>query len=115
MRPWLAQARSSSRIQRMPSGSRPLAGSSRISTCGSPSIAAAMPSRWLHAQRVALELALGGRGQADQLEHLVGPLARDSRPAAQTTRRWLRPVRPLCALDASSTAPTVPSGSGRSA
>ena len=34
------------RIQRMPSGSRPLAGSSRISTSGSPSSACASPSRW---------------------------------------------------------------------
>ena len=33
------------RIQRMPSGSRPLTGSSNIRICGSPSIAAAMPSR----------------------------------------------------------------------
>src|SRR6266542_3628505 len=31
------------------------------------------------------------------------------------TRKWLRPVRPLCALDASRTAPQVRSGSGRSA
>ena len=34
------------RSQRMPSGSRPLAGSSRISTRGSPSSAAARASRW---------------------------------------------------------------------
>src|SRR5262245_5861168 len=33
------------RIQMMPSGSRPFTGSSRTSTCGSPSNAAAMPSR----------------------------------------------------------------------
>ena len=31
----------------MPSGSRPLTGSSHRSTCGSPSSAAAMPRRWL--------------------------------------------------------------------
>src|ERR671927_415604 len=31
----------------------------------------------------------------------------------QQARRWLRPVRPLCADDASSTAPTTRSGSGR--
>ena len=35
--------------------------------------------------------------------------------AAQMTRRWLRPVRPLCALLASRTAPTWRIGSGRSA
>ena len=34
------------RTQRMPSGSRPLTGSSKSSTWGSPRSAAAMPSRW---------------------------------------------------------------------
>ena len=34
-------------IHRMPSGSRPLTGSSNISTLGSPSMVAAMPRRWL--------------------------------------------------------------------
>ncbi len=37
----------SSRIHRIPSGSRPLTGSSDMRTSGSPSRAAAMPSRWL--------------------------------------------------------------------
>ena len=46
MPPRSAKSRSSPRIQRMPSGSRPLAGSSRISTSGSPSSACASPSRW---------------------------------------------------------------------
>ncbi len=41
-----AKSRSSLRIQKMPSGSSPFAGSSRISTRGSPSSAWAMPSRW---------------------------------------------------------------------
>ena len=44
--PRSAKPRSSPRIQRMPSGSRPLAGSSRISTSGSPSSAWARPRRW---------------------------------------------------------------------
>ncbi len=44
--PRSAKSRSRPRIQRMPSGSSPLAGSSRISTSGSPSIACASPSRW---------------------------------------------------------------------
>ena len=34
-------------IHKMPSGSRPFTGSSNMSTFGSPSIVAAMPSRWL--------------------------------------------------------------------
>ncbi len=44
--PRSAYSRSRSRIQRMPAGSRPLAGSSRISTWGSPIRAVAIPSRW---------------------------------------------------------------------
>ena len=46
MRPRAARFFSRLRIQRMPSGSRPLTGSSSSSTAGSPSSAAAMPSRW---------------------------------------------------------------------
>ena len=45
-RPRAACSRSSPRIQRMPGGSRPLVGSSRISTSGSPSSAAAIARRW---------------------------------------------------------------------
>jgi hypothetical protein len=45
-RPLAACSRSSRRIQLMPGGSRPLVGSSRISTSGSPSSAAAIASRW---------------------------------------------------------------------
>ena len=41
------QRRMRFRIHRMPSGSRPLTGSSNIRISGSPSSAAAMPSRWL--------------------------------------------------------------------
>src|SRR5450759_5047010 len=44
--PWLLRWRKNIRSHRMPSGSRPLAGSSSRSTWGSPSIAAARASRW---------------------------------------------------------------------
>ena len=44
--PRAACSRSSPRIQRIPGGSRPLTGSSRISTSGSPSSAAAIARRW---------------------------------------------------------------------
>ena len=44
-RPSAASPRRYPRIHRIPSGSRPFTGSSKISTGGSPSIAAAMPSR----------------------------------------------------------------------
>ena len=46
VRPSAASPRSSDRIQRIPSVSRPFTGSSRITVRGSPSSAAAMPSRW---------------------------------------------------------------------
>ena len=46
VRPCAARFFSRLRIHRIPSGSRPLTGSSSSSTAGSPSSAAAMPSRW---------------------------------------------------------------------
>jgi len=49
VRPSAASARSSVRIQRMPSGSSPLTGSSSTRVAGSPSSAAATPSRWPNA------------------------------------------------------------------
>ncbi len=46
VRPSSASCRARLRTQRMPSGSRPLTGSSRTTTGGSPSRATAMPRRW---------------------------------------------------------------------
>ena len=46
VRPSAAAPRRKSRSQRMPCGSRPLAGSSRTRTSGSPSSVAARPRRW---------------------------------------------------------------------
>ena len=46
VRPSAARLRSSDRTQRMPSVSRPLSGSSRMTVRGSPSRAVAMLSRW---------------------------------------------------------------------
>ena len=45
VRPCEARCTSTSRIQRMPSGSRPLAGSSSTTVCGSPSSTPASPRR----------------------------------------------------------------------
>ena len=53
----------------MPAGSMPLAGSSRISSAGSFSSAAASPSRWLHAEAVGLHEVVGPIAQPDPLEH----------------------------------------------
>ena len=44
--PRSAKSRRNERIQAMPCGSRPVAGSSRISTLGLPMRACASPSRW---------------------------------------------------------------------
>lgn len=46
VRPSSARLRTYPRNHRTPGGSRPLVGSSRTSTAGSPSMAAASPSRW---------------------------------------------------------------------
>ena len=89
VRPSAARSRSSSRIQRMPSGSRPLTGSSSIRTAGSPSSAAAMPSRCpmpSEKPRTRRRRPL----QADQVEDLVDPRAREAvalREAQQVARR----------------------------
>ena len=85
-----ARWRRNPRSHRMPSGSRPFAGSSRMMTRGSPSRAAARPESLPHAHRVAA-CALARRGQ-DAHE------ARASRPrdwpgsstAAARVSRWLR-------------------------
>ena len=61
------------RIHTMPSGSSPLTGSSSISTGGSPSSAAAMPSRWRMPRENPPTRLRGHAGQADQVEHLVDP------------------------------------------
>ncbi len=46
VRPSAARSRTRERIHSTPSGSRPLTGSSNMTVAGSPSSAAAMPSRW---------------------------------------------------------------------
>src|SRR5271157_734916 len=87
VRPCAAGFFSRLRIHRMPSGSRPLTGSSSSSTAGSPSSAAATPSRCamprenLPARRpdVEAEVVHGGRGaialdQAACLDHENPPV-----------------------------------------
>src|SRR5512132_2567307 len=113
VRPWSASCRRKPRSQWTPSGSRPLAGSSRISTWGSPSRAVARPRRWRMPsekpptrRRAAWVRPTWSRTWSARLR---------GRPAAvATTRRWLRALRPGWKLDASSTAPTWRMGSGSS-
>ena len=75
--PRSAKSRSRPRIQRMPSGSRPLAGSSRIRTSGSPSSAWAKPEALAHAERVLADPPPGRRlVEADELQQRVDALRR---------------------------------------
>ncbi len=70
--PRLAYSRSRLRIQWMPAGSRPLAGSSRIRIFGIAQQGVGDAEALPHAERVVLDPALRlVRGQADELEHLV--------------------------------------------
>ena len=77
--PASAKPRSRPRIQRMPSGSRPLAGSSRIAPPGRRAAHGRCPSRCRMPREYVPDPALGlGVGQADQLEHLVDACARQA-------------------------------------
>ena len=101
-------------IHRIPSGSSPLTGSSSNSTEGLPSIAAAMPTRWL---------------MPSEYPRTRWPATsrRPTRSSTSSTRRrgrpwvwarnsrWLRALRPGCIALASSSAPTVRSGWASSA
>ncbi|PSK52165.1 hypothetical protein B0E38_04863 [Streptomyces sp. 111WW2] len=105
VRPSAASAFIRLRTQWMPSGSRPLTGSSKSSTWGSPSSAAAMPSRWPMPREKPLERRLATSW-------------RPTTPSTSSTRRagmpdswarlsrWLRAARPPCTALASRSAPT---------
>ena len=97
------------RSQRMPSGSRPLDGSSSSRTCGSPSSAPARARRW----RMPRENPPARWSAADSRP--TSARTSSTRPAgmplmAAMARRWLRAVRPGCMHRASSTAPTSRAG-----
>ena len=79
VRPCAASSRSRPRSQRMPSGSSPLSGSSKISTPGSPSSAPARLSRW----RMPSENPPTRRPATS---------ASPTRPRTSSTRRRGRPV-----------------------
>src|SRR4051812_33658928 len=113
VRPSRAMLRRKSRSQRMPWGSSPLAGSSRMSTRGSPSSVAARPSRW----RIPSEYLPARRSAAwsSSTRRSTSSTRELGRPAmAASARRWLRPERPGCAPATSRLAPTVRAGSSRS-
>ena len=66
------------RIQTIPSGSRPFAGSSNMRTCGSPKSAAAIPSRWLIPERERAHSPAGDVAEPYQFEHLVDAATRNA-------------------------------------
>ena len=79
MPPRSAKSRSSPRIQRMPSGSRPLAGSSRISTSRVAEQRVREPEPLAHAERVLADaLAGGGLVQPDERQQLVDARSGDA-------------------------------------
>ena len=112
MPPRSAKSFSRPRIQRIPSGSSPLAGSSRISTSGSPIRALAIPSRW----RIPSEY-WRTRFFAADLSSPTSP-SRSSTRVSSTPIVWAeiasasRPRRPACWAEASSSTPTRRPGLG---
>src|SRR5215468_7659823 len=110
--PSSARPRSRPRSQAIPAGSRPLAGSSSSSTCGSPSRAAARPRRC----RMPRENPRTRRSAAPASPTCPSTSSTRMRgmPAASArTRRWSRARRPGWNPLASSTAPTLRRGEAR--
>ena len=83
VRPSAPSRRTSSRTSTMPAGSRPFAGSSRISSAGSFSSAAADPEPLLHPERVGLHAIVGALGQAHDLQHVRDGLRADALDRAE--------------------------------
>lgn len=110
VRPSRARLRISSRIQMMPSGSRPLDGSSSITTCGSPRRAAAMPRRWrMPSENVLIRRPATAAMPASSVTSSTRRTG--MRLEAARTRRWSRAVREPWAAWASRRAPTSRRGS----
>ena len=93
VRPWPASDCMSVRTHRMPSGSRPLTGSSNIRTPGSPSKRAGNTEALRHPEGEGPRFPPGDIAQPDEVEHLVDPL-RGMWPAWASASRWFRAFRP---------------------
>ncbi len=117
VRPSAASARRNCRSQAMPAGSSPLAGSSRISTSGSPSRAPASASR-CRMPRLYPPTRLPATSARPTCASIWSARSRACAPVIPAPRpitsRCARALRPGWKLDASSEAPTVPMGSSRS-
>ncbi len=109
VRPSAARARMNWRIQAMPSVSRPLTGSSNISTGGSPSSATAMPSRCFMPSEKPLSLRSATASRP--VSWSISVTRRRPMPLlCATDSRCASAVRPGCRALASSSAPTWCSG-----
>ncbi|MDX6300706.1 MAG: hypothetical protein QOF53_1920 [Nocardioidaceae bacterium] len=86
-----ANPRKNERIRRIPSGSRSLAGSCRISTCGSPTIAVAIPTL-THAEAAPLERAVWPRHKSREVERFLSAARGD--PGGDAPRPQMVPARP---------------------
>jgi hypothetical protein len=104
-RPSAASDLISLRIHKMPSGSSPFTGSSNISTCGSPSSAAAMPSRWLMPSENPLDRFPATPDSPTMSS--TSATRRGEMPLVYARHsRWFRALRPPWAARASISAPT---------
>src|SRR3954452_19481232 len=93
------------RIQRIPSGSSPLTGSSNISTSGSPSSVAAMPSRWDMPREKPL-MRLPATSDIPVISRTSPTRLSGSPFESANALRCARAVRPPWTSRASSSAPT---------
>ena len=114
VRPPSARCRSRSRSQRTPAGSSPFAGSSRMSTSGSPSRRGRQREALAHAERVPARRGAARRPGARRAEAPPRRAPPGMPASVASTRRWLRPERPGWNAVASRTAPTRRAGSSSS-
>src|SRR5581483_4111256 len=114
VRPSLARPRSRLRIQRTPSGSSPLTGSSRTTVAGSARRAAAIPSRWpIPSENFLTRLRATS---VSPTRSMTSSTRRTPMPwVAARASRWLRAERPLWTARASRRAPTSARGAPCSA
>nr|AWS27356.1 FunJ5 [Streptosporangium sp. KD35] len=109
VRPSEASVRIRSRAQRMPSASSPFTGSSRRTTPGSPSSAAAMPSRCrIPSEKPPMRLCATSCSPTCSSSVMI--LEEPMRWLRARQASWLNAVRPGCTAPASSSAPTSYSG-----
>ena len=110
VRPWRASAWRNSRTHWMPSGSRPLPGSSRRTVPGSPSSARARPTRWRMPSEKPPTFFLATGVEADDRQHLVDPGLRRCRSTGRRPGGGCAPCATGGCSPASSSAPTSVSG-----